>query len=266
MQQLARYQARHPASFHVLDTPSENLGASASFTCLIKYVLDNKDRLELERAYMMFCDQDDIWIEKKIAVEMEQMLKREKVRGDIPILIHSDLSVVSEAGEEIAQSFIEYQGLVIHRNKFPQLVLCNLVTGCTAMLNEALAVRSLPMDEKTIMHDWWVALVASAFGEIVFLSEPLVKYRQHDSNVIGAREYVKPKPLGDSLIKKLFGRSPDPHLHEVAIQADAFSGVYSQDLLASQKQALALVGHLKTQNALLQNVLCRLVRLALSLK
>ena len=265
VQQLAEYQAIHPAYFHVLEQRGENLGASTSFACLIKYVLDNKDRLELEHAYMMFCDQDDVWFKEKIAVEMQLMLEREKVFDGNPVLVHSDLTVVSEAGEKIAQSFIEYQGLGIHRNRFPQLVLCNLVTGCTALLNEALAAKSLPMDEKAIMHDWWIALVASAFGEIAYLSEPLVHYRQHNRNAIGAKEYIKPRPLGDTLVKKLFGRSADPHLHEVAAQASAFSNVYGQELDGRQKLALVLVGRLKTQYALLQNVLCRVVRVALSL-
>ena len=43
-----------------------------------------------------------------------------------------------------------------------------------------------------VMHDWWLALVAAAFGTLIFLDTPLVHYRQHDANTIGAKEYVEP--------------------------------------------------------------------------
>jgi len=36
------------------------------------------------------------------------------------------------------------------------------------------------------MHDWFVALSAAAFGKIIFVPQPLVRYRQHGSNAIGA--------------------------------------------------------------------------------
>ena len=39
------------------------------------------------------------------------------------------------------------------------------------------------------MHDWWVALVAAALGEIDFVAEPLVLYRQHGTNVAGAERH-----------------------------------------------------------------------------
>jgi hypothetical protein len=44
------------------------------------------------------------------------------------------------------------------------------------------------------MHDWWMALVAARFGNVSCLEEPLVQYRQHGINSIGAkklgREYI----------------------------------------------------------------------------
>ena len=36
------------------------------------------------------------------------------------------------------------------------------------------------------MHDSWLALVAAAFGAIGFVDRPLVRYRQHAGNVVGA--------------------------------------------------------------------------------
>ncbi len=37
------------------------------------------------------------------------------------------------------------------------------------------------------MHDWYLALLASAFGKLVYIDKPAELYRQHSSNVLGAR-------------------------------------------------------------------------------
>jgi hypothetical protein len=42
-----------------------------------------------------------------------------------------------------------------------------------------------PLDD-IIMHDWWLALIAMGCGRVGFVQEPLVYYRQHNSNVAGS--------------------------------------------------------------------------------
>jgi hypothetical protein len=39
------------------------------------------------------------------------------------------------------------------------------------------------------MHDWWMAMVASTFGRIGYIDEPLMLYRQHGGNDTGAKQY-----------------------------------------------------------------------------
>ena len=125
----------------------------------------------------------------------------------LPIIVHSDLEVVSEQNTVIAKSLISYQGLEIERNSFPNLVISNLVTGCTALINEPLAEKALPIPEKAIMHDWWLALVASAFGKLVYLDIPLVHYRQHGNNTIGAKEFTKVSVVSMSLWRRILERN-----------------------------------------------------------
>jgi len=40
--------------------------------------------------------------------------------------------------------------------------------------------------QQVVMHDWWFALVAAAFGEIDYLEKPTILYRQHGDNTFGA--------------------------------------------------------------------------------
>ncbi|MED5529744.1 MAG: glycosyltransferase family 2 protein, partial [Pseudomonadota bacterium] len=198
IQLLNKYAKKFTDKFHLLEQDLLNLGASDSFSYLIEYVLENKQSLGLESAYMMFCDQDDIWSLEKIDKQIDEMIKVEKHQTGtkpIPVLIHSNLRVVSEDKSLIAESFVHYQGLEIERNRFTNLVISNVVTGCTVFINEALARKAVPVSKEAIMHDWWLSLVASAFGKLVFIDAPLVSYRQHDTNAIGAKEFVKSTPV-----------------------------------------------------------------------
>ena len=43
-----------------------------------------------------------------------------------------------------------------------------------------------------VIHDWWLALTASAFGKIGAVKEPTVLYRQHSGNDMGAKRVLSP--------------------------------------------------------------------------
>jgi glycosyltransferase involved in cell wall biosynthesis len=259
---ISHYCAEHKNRIHWISNDEENLGASGSFSFLIEYVLANKEKLELDSAYMMFCDQDDIWFEDKIEKQVAAMLQAEQNTDGktMPLLVHTDLQVVSEQNQAIAKSLIRYQGLEIERNRFTNMVISNLVTGCTALINEALAVKAVPVSKQAIMHDWWLALVAAAFGKVIFLNTPLVHYRQHDSNTIGAKEFVKPTPISRSFWQRVFGRKPNDHLTEVARQALEFRQRFGAQLSFRENMCLRLSAGMSVQTGIIQRVFYRLAR------
>ncbi len=156
--------------------------------------------------YIMFCDQDDVWLPEKIEVTLKKM--RELEFGfDGPVLIHSDLYVVDSALNTISPSFFEYQGLTKAEDRLPRLLVQNCVTGCTVMINRKLKEICGEIPNECAMHDWWLALVASLFGKIGFIETPLILYRQHEYNQVGAKSskgigFIKRK-LGDiNTVKK----------------------------------------------------------------
>jgi hypothetical protein len=57
------------------------------------------------------------------------------------------------------------------------------------MINKKLAKLSLPIPDETIMHDWWLGMVASCFGTIEYVDEPTIYYRQHRANDTGAKSF-----------------------------------------------------------------------------
>ena len=263
MQLLNKYAKKFTDKFHLLEQDLLNLGASGSFSYLIEYVLENKQSLGLESAYMMFCDQDDIWSLEKIHKQIDEMLKVEKQQTGtkpIPVLIHSNLRVVSEDKSLIAESFVHYQGLEIERNRFTNLVISNVVTGCTVFINEALARKAVPVSKEAIMHDWWLSLVASAFGKLVFIDAPLVSYRQHDTNAIGAKEFVKSTPVDRSFWQKTLGCKSNAHLSEVARQAADFRNRFGQELTTHDNIGLQISSCMGTKVGILQRIFYRIAR------
>jgi glycosyltransferase involved in cell wall biosynthesis len=256
------YASLHPGSFHILALDAENKGASGGFAFLMEYVVANKQMLGLEKAYLMFCDQDDVWFDNKVELQMGAMSQTEKksIAANTPVLIHSDLEVVSSDKTLIAKSLILFQGLEIERNRFPNLIISNLVTGCTALINEALAIKALPISNGAIMHDWWLAIVASAFGEVVFLKRPLIYYRQHDNNTIGAKKFVRPSVTKLSLWRRILSSKPNKHLIEVGMQAAEFKERFGDELSRRNNLALFLCACMRIKIGFIQRGFFRLAR------
>lgn len=137
-------------------------------------------------SYFMFCDQDDVWIENKVEKSLK-FLQRKEMESSLPILIHTDLFVVDEKLNVICDSYVKYRSINYKITDINHLLIQNNVTGCTMLWNKKLNdIIGDMSSEKIIMHDWWIAIVASLFGEIFFIYEPLIKYRQHNNNVVGA--------------------------------------------------------------------------------
>jgi glycosyltransferase involved in cell wall biosynthesis len=260
LQLLEEQAEKHPTKLILLPADNKNLGARDSFSKLIEFVLENKTTLGTNKAYMMFCDQDDIWFEEKVETQVAAIIKIEAEHPGLPVLVHTDLQVVSENTAPIAESLIKFQGLEIERNRFPHLVISNLVTGCTALINEELAEIAVPVSNEAIMHDWWMALVASAFGKLIFLDQPLVHYRQHGNNTIGAKEYVGINPLSRSFYDRLFSPRPNKHLYEVAIQATAFRKQFANKLSMKDSIKLRISACMRIRVGFLQRLFYRLAR------
>lgn len=139
--------------------------------------------------YIMFCDQDDVWHKDKIERTLAKM-KQVETDPSLPTLVHTDLLVVDDILQPIAPSFCQLSHLDGSRMALNQVVVQNVVTGCTAMMNRALAqlAARTPDREPMLMHDWWLAILATAAGNVGFLNEPTISYRQHGNNSVGAKD------------------------------------------------------------------------------
>jgi len=255
------YLEKAPQQFHLVEDSRGNLGASGNFSLLMQYVLEHGKSMGLHDALLMLCDQDDVWEPDKIEVEMEVLQKLELQYPDVPLLVHSDLTVITDDESVIAESFLSYQGLDAGKNDLRNITFSNTVTGCTALFNQQLVRKALPVPEAAMMHDWWLALVAAAFGRIEFIPRCLVRYRQHSQNTLGATEFIPRKVFSKTTLKQLFRRNPEELLKAVAGQAEVFATRFGEEIPLLDRVRLTLAGWLRTDSFLVQRILFRLLRI-----
>lgn len=146
--------------------------------------------LEVSTAeYIVFCDQDDIWFNNKLERLLEVM-KEEEIKGKmkIPLLIHSKEKSIDRKSNIMREKVVA--AYTKKRSKTKQLVVQNVVTGCTMMINKLLKDFILPYNDRMIMHDWWIALIASIVGKIFFIDETLIYRRKHEGNAVGKKETI----------------------------------------------------------------------------
>ncbi len=165
----------------------ENVGVASSFFRLMQYSCNQSN-------FYAFSDQDDIWEENKLLTALQHLNSN---KSSLPLLFCSRQAYVSESANPIGFSSIPKRKLLLGN-----ALIENICTGCTAVFNQNLlesSLRPFPniaanSDNTTpvIMHDWWLYLTASATGKVIYSPKPLVRYRQHSSNLIGApRTYLE---------------------------------------------------------------------------
>ena len=136
--------------------------------------------------FYFFADQDDYWLPEKLSVMLEETKKHDNSK---PVMYYTDLKVTDRNLNVTSESMI--RGQSDHANtKLVQELTENTVTGGASMINHELA-QLWQSTNDIIMHDWYLAIVAAALGELVYIDQPTHLYRQHDSNVLGARTLSK---------------------------------------------------------------------------
>ncbi len=180
--------------------------------------------------YIMFSDQDDVWKKDKLSTCMDKMRQLEEEYGSgIPLLVHSDVEVAGEDMEVISSSMFDYSD-IRREATLEQLLLQNNVTGCTMLFNKPLCNGIAPFagSPDVIMHDYFAALYAKIFGRTAFINKPLVSYRQHSSNSVGAKAGRSPSYLFKRLMdgKKAYKEA----VNASASQARYFLQIYGDTM------------------------------------
>ena len=170
----------------------------------IKILKDNKGNLGIvrnfeellkssESEFIMFSDQDDIWVENKLDMYLK-MIEKIKNKG---FMIHSDAILFDKNKSNILKdTFISKKAI----NKGLENVFFNyFVQGATILISKEIKNFILPFPKEVYLHDRYIHLISELFFERIFVNKALIYYRQHGDNQIGAKNTIR-----ELLLKRYF--------------------------------------------------------------
>ncbi len=186
--------------------------------------------------YIMFSDHDDHWFDNKIEITYNEMTALEKKYSAFaPLLVFTDKTVTDSNLNIINQSHNKCEKLNTKNISFNRLLMGNVVSGCTIMINKPLKEICGHINKNAIMHDYWIALTAAAFGHISYINKPTMYYRQHSNNTLGAKSYS----IKLALQKLKEGRkNMQQAVFQNIIQAECFLNQYENVLNSNHKKIL----------------------------
>lgn len=193
-----------------------NIGVAGSFFTLLEVSSP-------EAEYVAFCDQDDVWKEDKISRAIGIL---EKHCNNVPAMYCSRSTLVDEKLNLLGLS--QFYG---RKPAFGNALVQNIATGSTIVINNAarqLLLRKLP--SAAIIHDWWIYLVVSAFGKVIYDFESRILYRQHSANTIGEKSGLVAK-----WVKRIRRFLKQGRIPLVTMQAQEFSMIYGESLPLDKK-------------------------------
>jgi glycosyltransferase involved in cell wall biosynthesis len=156
----------------------QNLGSSKNFEKAIKLCTGD---------IIFLSDQDDVW-------HPEKLEKIEKMFSIFPstAVIFTDAEVVDENLKSLGYSLWQSIGFskkeqnYFTRGNFIEVLLKrNVVTGSTMAFRSEFKRLFFPIPDVWV-HDGWIALLIAFTSDLTIVREPLIKYRQHRMQQVGA--------------------------------------------------------------------------------
>ncbi len=136
-------------------------------------------------------DQDDVWLPGKLSRLEAEFLNAPEVG-----LVFSDAEVIDENSRPLGYRLWEKIGIRQSHLKrlrsdkaVDELLPGSTVTGATMAFRSSLRELVLPIpDDLPLIHDGWIAVLTAAVTGVSFIGEPLVRYRRHPRQQVGALE------------------------------------------------------------------------------
>lgn len=171
------YIKSYPGKIIQIDKDSKNLGCRGNFFRLFE---------EVESDYYMFCDSDDYWLPEKVQVLYDAIQELERQYPDIPLQAFADTIVCDAQMNILEESHWDAAG--INPDKFLSynyMAVCCNAGGACSIYNNKVKKMIFPLTNDFLIYDFWIAINVAKYGKFKVVHQPLLKYRQHTSQVYG---------------------------------------------------------------------------------
>lgn len=129
-------------------------------------------------------DQDDVWLPHKLARAVEELNKHPL---EVPTLYCARTLIADHRLGGLRLSPQRSRG-----PSFANALVQNIASGNTIVLNGAatrLIAAVIGETPTPVIHDWWLyQLITGVGGQVICDDQPVLFYRQHSKNVLGAND------------------------------------------------------------------------------
>ncbi len=184
-----------------------NVGFVDSFFWLIEHAG--------EADYYFFSDQDDVWFPDKIRMALDKLKDADASK---PVLYFSNYDFYD--GD---MNFIAHHEAKGNKLSFRNSIVDCVPLGFNSCFNKKayeLTIANMPRHSQG--HDWWMYMLCSGLGVVIYDDRATVKYRRHNANVSG--EEVSFFQFQIWRFKKLFLNGYFGKIKEQIIEFEEFFG------------------------------------------
>ena len=225
-----------PFTVHVHPNPTR-LGVTKNFERVIS--LCSGDMIAL-------ADQDDVWQPEKLAHLHNTLTAIPQVGA-----VFSDADLIDGAGQALGATlwrsirFTPREQQAINSGDALHVLLKHrVVTGAALAFRANLREKILPIPEIWV-HDGWIAFVAALFANLRAIPEPLILYRQHERNFIGAAATTTAQ------IEESLGRGRDSYTRNAQQYAELKTRIEGWNDIPDQARVLrrldAKIAHIRAR-------------------
>ncbi|MDK2802122.1 MAG: glycosyltransferase family 2 protein [Oscillospiraceae bacterium] len=217
---LKEYEKIYPKKIYVYKNIERQGSAKKNFISMFKYIGSD---------YIMFADQDDVWLKDKIKNSYKLIKEKECILiKKSPIIVHTNLKIVNQDKIVISESFYKHQNICASINSFKNILIQNIFVGCTLMINKEMAnlLKDVYDDSRIIMHDWIIGILAVGCGNAYYIETPQILYRQHNNNSVGASNPYKLEKLFN--LKKQYNNIRDTFFQAEYIK-EKFGNIFNKE-------------------------------------
>lgn len=153
----------------IITHPNTHLGVAQNFMHLVSCS---------SAPYCMFCDQDDVWLPNKV----EKMVSHiHQLDNNIPQVVYSNAYLWSAE-----QGIIANRNTLTYPTTLRQMLFLNTgIQGAAAIFNRPMCDLLRQPLSTYAMHDHALLLAGICLGQVHYIHQPLMYYRQHNNNLTG---------------------------------------------------------------------------------